>query len=217
MSRLKFVTSLLLMFLCFWSSSLAIRTNGYIINEKSDTIFGIIQLSQLEQTSGAVKINSFEQESLYSRVLFRKKEAIHFEIFYPKDILGFGFTYKTEKFLFKRFEVSHNSLFKNESSRFQFLGLTYKGTIELYRYLNFYDNPHVNRDHIKYETYSDYYLFTPSKGLIKVEPTDKIKTVRDLLRLFDFDEKFLKEVSDNISFKDIKKVLKLYDMWLKAN
>lgn len=165
MSRLRFVIAVLFLFLCFFGNSLTINipAHGYIINEKSDTIFGIIQLSQLEQTSGAVKLNGFEQESLYSRVLFKGKKDNSFRIFYPENILGFGFTYKKEFFSFKRFTGIHNSIFKEENNRLQFLGLIYKGTIELYKYMNFYDNLHINTEHKKYVRYYHNTIFTANQ------------------------------------------------------
>ena len=45
---------------------------------------------------------------------------------------------------------------------------------------------------------------------------DKYKIVRDLLAEYNVDDRFLQEMPDNLNFKDIKKILKLYDIWLNA-
>jgi len=59
-------------------------------------------------------------------------------------------------------------------------------------------------------------LYNPQTGLVKVEQTDKVRTVQALFKPFNLDEKFAREIPVDINFRDITKVLSLYDKWLIA-
>jgi hypothetical protein len=65
--------------------------------------------------------------------------------------------------------------------------------------------------------YSEYFLFQPSKGLVKVERIDGVKSMKELLRQFNCNEQFLKEMPETAEYWNVKAILESYDNWLSAN
>jgi hypothetical protein len=62
--------------------------------------------------------------------------------------------------------------------------------------------------------YYDYFLFNDTEGLTKVEFTDKIKNIDNLLNLYDFEKEFIEILPEKSKLRDIKGILKLYEYWL---
>jgi hypothetical protein len=234
-NKLGFVLFLMLLF--GWVSEIrAVNVDGYIVTAKSDTVYGIIQLSMFDQAASGIKLRgafiyfglfdqeasgsqlngAFDQISLSTKVYFKKKTDRSFKAYSPEDIAGFGFNYRTETFTFRQMEVPKYNMFQRESKKKLFLCLVYEGYIELYKYSGLYENMTTNADQSKFKGYTDFYLYNHKTGLVKVEQTDKVRTVRTLLQPFNLDEKFAREIPDDINFRDIKQVLVLYDKWLIA-
>ena len=149
-------------------------------------------------------------------MVFKGKNEKRFKNYFPENILEFGFSCKYGNYFFKSFVVEHNSVREKESKQFQFLRLIYKGSFELYKYCIYLNNPDANLINTveKQLTYYDYFLYSKSKGLIKVEQNQQFETTRDLLRKFEFDEKFVQLIPTKIDFNDIKALLTIYDRWL---
>lgn len=193
----------------------AINVVGYIITNLNDTLSGTIQISKFDQAASGIKLGGdFDQVSLSTKVFFKKNTDRSFKAYTPDDIKGFGFNYRSSIFTFRQMEVPMFSLFQREGKKKMFLCLVYEGFIELYKISGLYENLTTNADQRKFKGYTDFYLYTPENGLVKVEQTDKVKTVRALLQPFKLDEKFTREIPDDINFRDIVKVLSLYDKWL---
>ena len=215
-NKLGFV--LFLMLLSGWISEIrAVNVDGYIVTAKSDTVYGVIQLSIFDQAASGIKLRgAFDQVTLSTKVFFKKKTDRSFKSYTPEDIAGFGFNYRTETFTFRQMEVPKYSMFQRDSKKKLFLCLVYEGYIDLYKYSGLYENMTTNADQRKFKGYTDFYLYNPKAGLVKVEQTDKVRTVQALLQPFNLDEKFAREIPVDINFRDITKVLSLYDKWLIA-
>jgi hypothetical protein len=188
---------------------------GYIVNLKNDTICGTIQVFD-NIFLFRVGIYETDQNCFNSKVSFKPKNETRFRTFYPEDIREFEFRFKGVHYIFKSFQIVRNSIIASESNQNRFLCLLYKGCLELYQDNLFIPNHNTTKKESPEISFTDYFLFSPTKHLINVQKTDKYKIVRDLLAEYNFDEQFLKEMTDNLNFKDIKKILKLYDMWLSA-
>jgi len=192
----------------------ATEAPGYIITEKHDTISGVVQLSWFDQLTGGFILNGVDQESFYSRVVFKAKEEHQFLTFFPESILGFGFRYDGVNYFYQRFEVERYSIVVNESHQKRFLNLQYKGSLELYKDITFIENPHANTSHEKYLSFSSYYLFSPKKGLVRAEKNNQYKNVGDLFRYYGIEDKFIATIPNRANFNELKGWLALYDYWL---
>jgi len=195
------------------NSSQAIHTPGYIIDAKSDTIYGTVQLSRLNQITGGYTLNGIELESFHTKVTFKSNSENRYKTYFPEMILGFGFSYKSTNYFFRQFTVNHTSLIARESQQQRFLCLIYKGSYELYKDLSFVANPYIFRTE-QFLSYSDYFLYSASKGLIKIEKNKELKSLRDLFIHADTDEKFTHTIPENLSFKYTNSLLIVYDRWL---
>jgi len=192
----------------------ATEAPGYIITEKQDTLSGLIELSRFDQLTGGFILNGVEQESFYSRVVFKGKGETQFQAYFPKSILGFGFRYESVNYFYQRFVVERNSIVALENQQYRFLSLQYKGSLDLYKDITFIENPHANKTHERYLSFTSYYLFSPQKGLVRAEKNNQYKTVGELLRYFGIDGKFTATIPHHANFNDLKSWLVLYDYWL---
>jgi hypothetical protein len=59
----------------------------------------------------------------------------------------------------------------------------------------------------------NYYIYNTDKGLYKVEISNDIKTLVDLLTLYDVEQEFLDKISSDLRIKDIKNILIEHDFW----
>jgi hypothetical protein len=191
----------------------ALIVPGYIINEKSDTVYGTVQLSRFNQFTGGFMINGIDFETLHLKVIFRANDDSRFKSFSPEMISEFGFNYDSTDYVFKSFIIYYKSLFKVDRQRNRFLCLVYKGNIDLFEDLAIY-NPLFKSSHDDYLTYRDYFLYNASRGLLKLEANDTIKNIKDILSQFDIDGRFLRQIPENMKLENIIPVLGLYDKWL---
>lgn len=189
---------------------------GFIVTNENDTIFGTVQVSKFDQLNGALMLFGYESNSFYSSVVFKSKDQKRFKNYFPENISGFSYSDKDGNFFFKSFKIKHNSIFENEKERYQFLCLVYKGSYELYKDLYFVENTYVNKRYEKYQTFTDYYLYSPDKGLFKVD-NYHYKNIIDLLKAVQVDKRFIELVPENICFENIKSLLKIYDSWIFFN
>ena len=74
----------------------------------------------------------------------------------------------------------------------------------------------MNKRYEKYQIFTDYYLYSPDKGLFKVD-NSRYKNIIDLLKEVQVDNRFIELVPENICFENIKLVLKIYDSWIFLN
>jgi|GEM_PF-1992983 len=195
------------------NSSRAIQTSGYIINAKSDTIHGVIQLSRFDQVTGGFILNGIEMASFHTKVTFKSNSEKRFKTYFPEMIMGFGFRYKSTNYFFRQFTVNHQSILASESQQNRFLCLIYKGSFELYRDITFGVNPYTFRDE-QFLTISDNFIYSGSKGLLKVEKNSKFKSLRDLFIHAEADVRFTHTIPENLRFTDIYSLLIIYDRWL---
>jgi hypothetical protein len=65
--------------------------------------------------------------------------------------------------------------------------------------------------------YTIHYLFSPAKGIVKVEKSRQYKNLGALLTAYDFEAQFVAQLDKSTDFVDIMDVLKQYSSWLKIN
>lgn len=188
---------------------------GFIITESSDTITGEIKLSLFNPNTGGYIVHGIDLESFSSLVRFKASSDKRFRNYEPEDIKGFCFYYKSNVYTFRKLKLEFSSIIKADRIRYRFLNLIYKGELSLYRDIvrkpgmkDPYDL--TNQEEIHY----DYYLFNELNGLNKVELTKELKTIKDLLSLYNLDEDFLNQIPEKSKFKEIEAILKKYDDWL---
>lgn len=193
-------------------ASNAIDAEGYIITEKSDTVFGSVKLTKFQ--NGRVLLNGFDLETLQYQVSFRGKDERKYRTHYPGTIAGFGFTYEYEDYSFTSFVIDYKSVVPNDRQRNRFLCRVYHGKLNLYRNIITVNNPSAFNNQSDFTTFYEFFLQNSTKGLLKVQRTKEIQSIRDLLRQFDVDEKFIGEVPLYTDMDEIRKVLQQYDKWL---
>ena len=212
----SFYGLLLVVLLCFVTQPIfANQVPGYIVTLKNDTICGTIQAFD-NIFLFRVGIYETDQNCFNSKVSFKAKNETKFRTFYPEDIRAFEFRFKGVHYIFKSFQIERNSIIASETKQNRFLCLLYKGYLELYQDNLFVTNYNTTKKESPEISLTDFYLFSQTNRLINVQKTDKYKIVRDLLAEYNVDDRFLQEMPDNLNFKDIKKILKLYDIWLNA-
>lgn len=199
------------------------KVPGFIITENTDTIYGEIKISKFNLLTAGLILDGINVEPLHFEVWFRNHENRKFNNFQAKDILGFGFNYKSMDYLFHSFTLESNSCFKEEKKRDRFLQLCYAGKVSLYKNLSrmiIPDNSENNLFNINNDqsfVYYDYFLFNEIKGLTKVEISKDIKTINDLLYLYDFEKEFLERIPKDTKLKEIKIILIKYEFWFYEN
>lgn len=203
---------LLLVLLCF-NSMFAVVVRGYIVTNKADTVFGTVKLSNVDRYNGTVSFGEINTEPLHAVLLFKEDKNKHFTAHGPKDILGFGFVYKSGYYRYRSFNIITKSLLKSERIRPRFLKLCFSGKTALYN-----ERTKENRSAISSQNhmldYYDYYLFSDKRGLIKVTQSKQFRIIADLLHYFDFDPAFIARLSASITFRDIHYVLYEYEKWM---
>jgi hypothetical protein len=190
----------------------ALEAEGYIIKENSDTVFGTIKLTKFQ--NGNVLLNGFNIESLQYQISFKEKDTHKFRTHMPGSIAGFGFTYDYEDYFFTSFIIDYKSVVPTDRQRNRFLCRVYKGKLNLYQNIITVNNPSALNQHNDFTTYYEFFVQNSAKGLLKVQKTKSIQSVRDLLKQFGVDEKFLLEIPLNTDMDEIRNVLQQYDNWL---
>ncbi len=190
----------------------ALEAEGYIIRENSDTIFGTIRLTKFQ--NGHVLLNGFNIESLQYQISFKEKDARKFRTHMPGSIIGFGFTYDYEDYFFTSFIIDYKSVVPTDRQRNRFLCRVYKGKLNLYQNIITVNNPSALNKYNDFSTYYEFFVQNSTKGLLKVEKTKTIQSVRDLLKQFDVDERFISEVPLYTDWSEIRNILQQYDKWL---
>lgn len=190
----------------------ALEAEGYIITEKSDTVFGTVKLTKFQ--NGRVLLNGFDVESLQYQISFKEKDGRRYKTHFPGSIVGFGFTYEYENYSFTSFIIDYKSVLPADRQRNRFLCRVYKGKLNLYQNIITVNNPSAFNSNNNFSTYYEFFVQNSSKGLLKVEKTKSIQSLRDLLQHFGVDEKFILEVPLYTDLGDIIKVLQQYDKWL---
>ena len=197
------------------------KVSGFIINENSDTIFGKIKLSKFDIRTGALLFNGINLEQMHYGIWFRAIDSRKFKNYKATDISGFGFDYKSQHYIYHSFIIESNTKVIKDKKQSKFLQLIYGGSINLYRILERITNgingvdasSDWNRD--QSFIYYDYFLYEKTIGLTKVEISDSIRTINQLLIKYDFDSEYIKNLKSETNLKDIKSVLIDYDLWLK--
>jgi hypothetical protein len=108
------------------ANSFALSAKGYIVTLQSDTVYGWVQVGRFDQTTGGFLLNGIETASYSWRVVFATKEEKRYKTYFPETILGFGFVYKSEEYIYERTEVKRKSIFKNEGLQYRFVRITGK-------------------------------------------------------------------------------------------
>jgi hypothetical protein len=191
---------------------------GYIIRNSSDTIYGEIRVSIFDLYRGGTVLLGINLEPFHSAAYFREKGENRFHSFTPKDIKEFGFFDKSIDYRFRSFVIESKSIVKSERKRLRFLNLVWQGEVALYRDIVRKDNDYMSgarNDRIV--DYYDYYLLDEQHGLTRVSGTKEYKTLKDLLKYYEIDQRFIDQLSPNIRFKDVTEVLLEYEKWKKKN
>jgi len=128
----------------------------------------------------------------------------------PHDIKSFRFKFKGIEYFFISKVLCYNSIIRNERTRSCFLNLIFRGAISMCRMsLTISQNP----DNWSIP-YHDYYLHNDSIGTIKIEKSKDFNSIKDILRYFRMDERYLMKLPENISIRDVKNILRNYEIWL---
>ncbi|NOQ25846.1 MAG: hypothetical protein GQ564_10835 [Bacteroidales bacterium] len=193
---------------------------GFIITENKDTIYGEVIVSFFNLHTVAVILDGVNLEPLHYEVWFREYEKRRFHNFQAKDISAFGFYFRYKNYLFHSFTLESNSIIEKESKRDRFLQLCYVGKVSLYKDLSRMNMHNINViipsivDYTNSIVYYNYFLFDDIEGLTKVEISENIKTISDLLNLYNIEKEFIDLIPKKTKLKDINIVLKKYEFWL---
>lgn len=214
--KIRFIVTVVLTL--FFYQMQARKVPGYIIRNSSDTIYGEIRVSGTDLYKGETVLFGTNLKSLHLAVEFREKGENRFHSFTPKDIKEFGFFDKSIDYRFRSFVIESKSIVKSERKRARFLNLVWQGEVALYRDIvqreNFLKTGFLNDRVIDYY---DYYLLDEKHGLRKVVGTKEYKTLKDLLKYYEVDQRFIDQLSPNIRFKDVTEVILEYETWKKKN
>lgn len=199
-------------------NSKALAAKGYVIKLNQDTIYGTIQLPKFNQVTGAYYLKGIDEEYITHKIKFKDENGKKYRMLTTDSILGYGFIYHATDYRYKRFLLKYKSIFTGEDEEYRFLSLIYQGTLELYVNTRCSNLPQANQNYIiQHPTYYEYYMFDDSVGLIKAEMSGKIKTVRDLLKIFNVNENYIEKVPQNANFNVLQAILEKYDQWLRTN
>jgi len=218
-----FVLAILLTFSVITSTVKAINARAFIVNNHSDTILGEIKLTWFNQTTGAVIINSFDQEPLHYEVWFRPVGKKRFKRFTANEIKLFSFRYQDQSFEYRSFNLHKKSWHKFEREEARFLLLVHRSKVKLYKdvqraYSSINQNVRIDSYYTAsasdYHFY-DYYLYKEGMDLIKATKTKERPRVKDLLLYYGIEIEFVKSISKNANFKDLPLILEEYIEWTK--
>lgn len=190
------------------------KVPGYIVTDNADTLYGEVRINLYNNITQGIIISGIDMEYLHHEVSFKEYEGGKFIVYTPEMISGFGFIFESAEYIFHRYTIETKSILKKNKVECRFLNLIYEHKISLYR-----DNFHVqywvsiSNEHPVYLDY-DLYLFNAKLGLKKAEKSRKTPTVQKLLRLYEFEEEFIKELPEKTKFNDIRYVLESYFLWL---
>lgn len=191
---------------------------GYIVKNNADTVWGTMKVSSFGKISGGYNLSGIETETYYFGVSFKADDETKFAIYYPESLQGFAFQYKSTQYIFNRFTLNFKSIVTSEKQRNQFLCLMYRdNNYQLYRNVLIDPNNGLISVPDKWLRFIVYYLYSESKGIVKVEKNKKYRNLQSLLADYDFDSRFIEQLDKKIDFIDIKDVLKQYNDWLKNN
>jgi hypothetical protein len=216
MNKIRFIIVIAL--ILNLNSVLASKVRGYIIRNSSDTIFGEVKVSFFDIYTGGIVFYGINLEQLHSTLYFRENNKNRFKAFTPNEISGFGFIYKSINYRFKTFVIESKSIVKSERKRLRFLNLIYQGKIAVYKDIVRKEN--YIKTSIPFDKvidYYDYYLFDDKHGLKRAIWTKEYKTLKDLFRYYEIDQKFVEQLPADARFKDIKVILHEYETWKKNN
>lgn len=217
MERSKFIKAFrgiliaLLLSAFFVSSCSAKKTLGYIITKDLELIQGEIKINVYNPYLGGYTFIGIHLDSFHSNVSFKSEKEKRFKNYEPKDIHGFGFTFKTVEYNFRSFDIEPKSIFKKGRSKQRFLQLVYVGEVYLFRDIERIITP----DNYSWDNTSAYYLFNNTVGINKVVLTKEVRTITDLLTLYSVDEDFLNDIPPESKLKEIQYILVKYDSWLR--
>jgi hypothetical protein len=142
---------------CFTAGCWALEANGYIITLNSDTIYGKIQLTRFNQTTGAFILNGIEEESFYTKVVFCPKGSKSYKAYFPEMLSGFGFLYKSKPYAYQQAIIQHKSIFKSGNYQTRFVHILYNDSIgSVTKDLHFVPNPVLQSSTDKYLKYNSY-------------------------------------------------------------
>lgn len=194
--------------------ALAKKLPGYIVVNSSDTIFGEIRVPDFDTYSGAIVLFGINLEPMHSICHFREDGTRRFKLLTPKDICGFGFDYQSTSYHYKSFAIETKSVIESESIRYRFLNLIFHGQLAVYRdvvrtinysRIGFFDDAYTDQ--------YDYYLYNDQRGLKRAIWTRQHPSVKELLKHYDLDQRFLDQLSSDLRFKDVKEILFEYERW----
>ncbi|PLX16516.1 MAG: hypothetical protein C0597_07885 [Marinilabiliales bacterium] len=203
----------------FNASPLASRNiPGYIITKNSDTLIGEIKVSHFNILTADFLFGQFNIEQLCTQVYFRASDTRRFKKYNAWDINGFGFKHKNENYKFQSFILKSNTPLKKDKDRHRFLLLCFSGKVLLYKdfkRLIEYNNPDqlLIQNFGSTYLYYEYYLFNEKIGLTKAEISKDIKSLTELLKLYDFENDFIETMTANARLRDITKILIKYEYW----
>ncbi|MDP4270153.1 MAG: hypothetical protein Q8909_08500 [Bacteroidota bacterium] len=212
MMKIKFAIIAVVLILSIDSVS-AKKAPGFIIKHNCDTIFGEVNISFFDPYSGGFVFYGINLEPFQSVLYFRENNSTRFTAFTPKDIAGFGFTYKSVNYRFKTLLVEYRSIIRSERKRLRFLNLIYQGQLSLYKEIVRKESYFTTGAPNRLVDYYDYYLYDDKHGLKRVIPTKEFRTLKDMLQYYGMHPNFIEILPSDARFKDVKYFLEEYDLW----
>jgi hypothetical protein len=189
------------------------RVPGFIVTNNADTLFGDIKVYSFDRVTGVWIINGIDLQCYHFEVTFRNSIEKKYLTYKPEDIKGFGFVYKSKKYIFHRFILEPKNMFKPGTKVYRFLSLEHKGKISLYKDVIRMTNPSADFISNISNLFFDYYLYDANHDLQKFQVKDEEKSMAEILRNYGFADEYLKELPTKTNLRDIKMILEDYDLW----
>jgi hypothetical protein len=193
----------------------ASKISGYIIDNNSDTLYGIFRIRNISQT-GALLINGFDKESLHLAIHFKKNDETSFKTILPGAIKEFYFSMDSVEYCYRSFLIQYNSLSYNDKNRQRFLRLLHEGELDLYEDIVITEKTNGSfageRTH-----YYEYFIGQNHHTITRIKIDDKTPNLKAVLSQFLMnDDDFLNRISEMATIKDLPVILREYDLWLQS-
>lgn len=216
MNQLLRITSCLIVLLALGINGSAKKIPAFIVTQNGDTIFGKVRSAEVSLLS----FNGLGYEGYFEAVPFKALGEKRFITVLPDSIKTLHVSASQGLVIYKTFELEYRNMTTLETLKKQrLLQLLYSNShISLYQNQYLVNSSHFQKssESLTGRKLSDYYLYQKELGLTKVESSESIKSLKELLRMYNFEEDFITSLDSDINFKDIQTVLKLYQLWLNS-
>ncbi len=212
---MKQSSKIFILLLFFSGSVYGKQIPGYIINNQADTVYGYIRITSVIFPGGAICLNGFNTEPLYYEVHFKSPLNKRFKRYEPTDIKEFSFIEHNEHYVFRSFDLRRKNLFSKNDECFRFLRLVIEDDVSLFNNLNktYYSSNRLTDNGLNAYTIQEYFLYDNFHGLSEVCKTTEYSVLKDLLKKYNFDNEYIRQLPDSKQYMDIYFILSDYKRW----